>query len=108
MQGTNTPDELKAQGVDKSNRIDEIKDYGFDLGGPVIKDKLFAWGAYRKNQIGLVTTAGLPDFTELTIFNAKANVSWSSQHESQFGYNNDNKKKNGRASQGVAMLRIAD
>jgi hypothetical protein len=103
LQGTNTPDELIAQGVDKSNRIDEIKDYGFNIGGPIIRDKLFAWGAYRKNEIGLVTTAGLPDFTELTVFNAKANVSWTSQHESQFGFNDDNKKKNGRASQGVAI-----
>ena len=103
LQGTNTPDELLALGVEKSNRIDEIKDYGVDIGGPLLKEKLFVWGAYRKNEIGLVTTANLPDFTELTIFNSKGNISWSSSHESQLGYNNDNKKKTGRAAIGVAV-----
>src|SRR5262245_35428038 len=51
LQGDNTPEELAAIGA-KSNRLDEVKDYGFDLGGPILRDKLFAWGAYRKNEIG--------------------------------------------------------
>src|SRR5262245_35593874 len=36
LQGTNTPEELLAIGQTKSNRIDEIKDYGFDFGGPIL------------------------------------------------------------------------
>ena len=77
LQGDNTPDELAAIGA-KSNRLDEVKDYGFDLGGPIIKDKLFAWGAYRKNEIGLITTANTLDFTKLEDFNFKANMNWNS------------------------------
>ena len=76
LQGDNTPDELAAIGA-KSNRLDEVKDYGFDLGGPIIKDKLFAWGAYRKNEIGLITTANTLDFTELEDLNFKANMNWN-------------------------------
>lgn len=107
LQGSNTPDELiqkpninplNGEPIKGSNRLDEIKDYGFDLGGPIIKDKLFAWGAYRKNEIGLKTILDLPDFTELTIFNFKSNMNWMASHESQFSYNNDNKKKQGRAA----------
>src|SRR4030095_10993563 len=44
LQGDNTPEELVAAGVPRSNRINEVWEYGFDIGGPIIKDKFFAWG----------------------------------------------------------------
>ncbi|MCI0444603.1 hypothetical protein L0152_15515, partial [bacterium] len=102
LQGDNTPDELAAIGA-KSNRLDEVKDYGFDLGGPLIRDKLFAWGAYRKNQIGLITVANTFDFTELEDFNFKANFNWDSSNESQFGYFKGEKVKTGRAAVSAAI-----
>jgi len=102
LQGDNTPDELKAIGA-KSNRLDEVKDYGFDIGGPIIKDKLFAWGAWHKNDIGLITTANLPDVTHLTDYNFKSNMNWNTANESQFGYFYGNKEKSGRAAINVAV-----
>jgi Carboxypeptidase regulatory-like domain len=102
LQGDNTPDELAAVGA-KSNRLDEVKDYGFDVGGPIIKDKLFAWGAYRKNQIGLITTANTLDFTELEDWNFKANMNWNNANESQFGYFKGEKTKSGRAAISIAV-----
>ena len=102
LQGDNTPDELAAIGA-KSNRLDEVKDYGFDFGGPIIKDKFFVWGAYRKNEIGLITTANTSDFTELEDFNFKANMNWNSAHESQFGYFKGEKTKTGRAAISIAL-----
>ena len=33
---------------DKADHIDQIKDYGFDLGGPIIKDKLWFYGELRQ------------------------------------------------------------
>lgn len=102
LQGDNTPDELLAIGA-KSNRLDEVKDYGFDVGGPIIKDKLFAWGAFHKNEISLVTVANLPDTTHLKDFNFKANMNWNSAHESQFGYFKGEKEKTGRAGISVAV-----
>jgi hypothetical protein len=101
LQGDNTPDELAAIGA-QSNRLDEVKDYGFDIGGPIIADKLFVWGAYRRNEIGLITTANLPDFTKLQDFNFKTNFNWNAAHESQFGYFNGEKEKSGRAAISVA------
>ncbi|HSE42519.1 MAG TPA: TonB-dependent receptor [Acidobacteriota bacterium] len=97
LQGDNTPDELAAIGA-KSNRLDLVRDYGFDLGGPIVKDKFFVWGAYRKNEIGLITVADLLDKTELEDWNFKANMNWSSAHESQFGYFKGEKTKSGRAA----------
>ncbi len=102
LQGDNTPAELAAIGA-KSNRLDEVKDYGFDIGGPIIKDKLFAWGAYRKNNIGLITTANTLDFTELEDWNFKANMNWNPAHESQFGYFNGDKTKTGRAAISIGV-----
>jgi hypothetical protein len=102
LQGDNTPDELAAIGA-KSNRLDEVKDYGFDIGGPVIKDKLFVWGAYRKNEIGLITTANTLDFTQLKDWNFKANMNWNNAHESQFGYFNGDKEKSGRAAISIGV-----
>jgi hypothetical protein len=102
LQGDNTPDELAAIGA-RSNRLDEVKDWGFDVGGPIIKDKLFAWGAYRKNEIGLITTANTFDFTELEDFNFKANANWTTAHESQFGYFQGEKTKTGRAGIAISL-----
>lgn len=102
LQGDNTPDELKAIGA-KSNRLDEVKDYGFDIGGPLVKDKLFVWGAYRKNDIGLITTANTADKTELQDFNLKSNMNWNAANESQFGYFKGEKTKSGRAAISIAI-----
>ncbi|MCI0411786.1 TonB-dependent receptor plug domain-containing protein [bacterium] len=102
LQGDNTPDELAAIGA-KSNRLDEVKDYGFDLGGPIIKDRFFVWGAYRKNEIGLITVANTLDFTELQDFNFKANLNWDSSNESQFGYFKGEKTKTGRPAISAAI-----
>ena len=40
------------------NRIDQIQDYGIEVGGPIVKDQLWAWGAYGRNQIDLVHLNG--------------------------------------------------
>ena len=59
----NVPDELKndprLQGSDKADHIQQISDYGFDLGGPIVKDKLWFYGTYGKQDIRL--TAAHPD-----------------------------------------------
>jgi hypothetical protein len=96
LQSNNTPQELVDEGVDRSNRIDEVYEYGLDIGGPVIKDKFFVWGAYRKQQINLITRTDLPDKTELIDWNFKANANPSQSLELQFGYFNGEKNKHGR------------
>jgi hypothetical protein len=51
FQSTNITPELIAQGVLDTNKIQAIKDYGFNAGGPIIKDKLWWWGAYGVQDI---------------------------------------------------------
>ena len=46
LQSTNLPDELLplAGPSGKGNRLKEISDVGFDLGGPIVRDRWWAWG----------------------------------------------------------------
>ena len=56
-----------------ADHIDSIKDYGFDLGGPVIKDKLWFYVTYGKQDIKLCRLNGTKDATLLPSYNAKLN-----------------------------------
>jgi len=109
LQSDNTPQELldlppiAGNTQVKSNRIDQVYDVGFDIGGPIVKDKLFAWGAFRRNQIDLFTRSQNPftgenvsDKTKLTDYNFKLNFNANAANESQFGYFNGEKEKSGR------------
>ncbi len=103
LQSDNTPEELIEVGIPRSNRIDQVYEYGFDIGGPIVKDKLFVWGAYRRNQIDLFTRnfntftgESVPDKTKLTDYNFKLNFNANTSNESQFGYFNGLKDKSGR------------
>src|SRR5262249_55694012 len=38
-----------------SNKIDKVQDYGGEIGGPILKDHLWVWGSYGKDEIHNVT-----------------------------------------------------
>jgi hypothetical protein len=82
----NTPDELanptaaflnagaRALTDDTANHNQQIADYGFDIGGPIVRDRLWFWGSYGKQDIRLVRSQGnVIDKTLLKDFNAKVN-----------------------------------
>jgi hypothetical protein len=73
-QSTNLPDEALAQGFRGGNRIDEVQDYGVEIGGPLIRDRLWLWGAYGRNQIDLRTINNVSDKTTLEDVNGKLNA----------------------------------
>jgi hypothetical protein len=58
---------------DKADYIQQITDYGFDLGGPIVRDKLWFYGTYGKQDIRLVRLNGTPDDTLLPSYNFKLN-----------------------------------
>jgi hypothetical protein len=58
---------------DKADHIQQIGDYGFDLGGPILKDKLWFYGSWGRQDVRLVRLAGTDDKTLLTSYNAKLN-----------------------------------
>ncbi len=72
----NVPAELAAIGITETtaNHNKQVADYGFDLGGPIIKDKLWFWGSWGKQDIRLVRSSGnLVDKTALKDNNVKIN-----------------------------------
>src|SRR6187402_3051539 len=55
FQGNNVTPELRAQGFDPgNNKFTRYNDISLDLGGPIVKDKLWFYGAYGYNYSGLL------------------------------------------------------
>jgi hypothetical protein len=64
-----------AQGPFKQgNRIVDVKDFGAELGGPIVKDRLWIWGSYGKQEVDLLTVSDVSDFTDLETMNVKLNA----------------------------------
>ncbi len=59
FQANNLTQSLRDQGVTGINKINQIKDYGFNLGGPVIKDKVWLWMSYGVQDINSLTIDGV-------------------------------------------------
>jgi hypothetical protein len=51
LQADNLTDEVKLQRSGSGQPIQNIKDYGFEAGGPILPNKLWFWGSYGKQDI---------------------------------------------------------
>lgn len=51
IQSDNVDSGLRARGVDRASNLHQYYDAGFDLGLPVVRDKLWVWGAARRQNI---------------------------------------------------------
>jgi hypothetical protein len=101
LQSNNVPDDLKATlgGTNgKGNRIHQYKDYGFELGGPLMKNRLWAWGAIAKTHVDLLTLNGAHDRTELQDDSFKATGQITDGIRANFTYFRGNKEKFGRGA----------
>ena len=58
----------------QGNQIEKIEDWGGELGGPIVKDRLWVWGSYAKPEIDLRTINGFQDLSTLEDWNAKVNA----------------------------------
>ena len=106
LQSTNLPDELLplAGPSGKGNRLKEINDVGFDVGGPIVRDKWWAWGSYGLTDGTLYTLNGDPDRTKLENVAFKSTAQLGDRVRPEFLYFRGNKIKNGR---GASPLRAA-
>ena len=50
----------------KGNRMEQYSDYGFEIGGPLIRDRLWAWGSWGRTDVQLRTLIDTADRTTLT------------------------------------------
>ncbi|MEO8680421.1 MAG: hypothetical protein ABI665_15320, partial [Vicinamibacterales bacterium] len=106
MEASNIPDELKATGVtpDTADHNKQISDYGFDIGGPILKDKAWFFGSYSIQDVRLVRRAGaLVDRTQLKNPTVKLNWQATKKDMLSFLYFDGFKIKDGR-SPGVSGI----
>ena len=81
----------------KGNRTDKYQDYGFDLGGPLVKDRLSVWGTLAKTDINLLTLTGDSDRTEFKNYAFKADGVVNPSVRGNFTFYENNKIKSGRS-----------
>jgi hypothetical protein len=58
----------------QGNRIVKVEDVGAELGGPLLRDKIWVWGSYAKPKIDLLTINDFSDKTTLKDWNVKLNA----------------------------------
>src|SRR5262245_32830868 len=106
LESSNVPDELLAQGItyETSDHIDQISDYGYDIGGPIVKDRAWFYHSYSVQDVRLVRRSGqLVDRTQLKNPDVKLNWQATSKDMVSFLYFDGFKIKDGR-SPGVAGI----
>lgn len=80
------------------NQVDEIGDYGAEVGGPLWRDKVFIWTAYDYMDITQSVFGGLPDNTILENFAGKINGQLTPSTDSVVSFNRGDKVKSGRGA----------
>ena len=91
-------DEIAKLGVMGYNRIIEIKDFGFNIGGPFIKDKFWWWGSYGVQEIKTTMITGTRDDTYLNNLSAKINFQLIPENRAEFFVHAGKKEKFGRSA----------
>lgn len=107
LEGSNVPEELQALGVtsDTADHNDQISDYGFDIGGPIVRDRAWVWGSWTQQDIRLIRAAGaLTDRTILKTHNIKGNWQVSQSDMINVLWFNGDKLKYGRATGDAQVL----
>jgi hypothetical protein len=59
--------------IKQGNRIVEVSDYGAEVGGPIVKEKLWIWGSYAEQKIDLLTVNDFSDESTIKDWNLKLN-----------------------------------
>ena len=101
LQGNNMPKDLVEAlgGVSgKGNRMTKYADYGAEVGGPLVMDRLWAWGSYGRTDVNVQTLDGFPDKTTLEDIGAKVQAAFTQAWRGNFTFFSGNKKKDGRGA----------
>jgi hypothetical protein len=78
------------------NSIRDIKDFGFNMGGPLVKDKVWWWGSYGVQQIKTTVITGGNDDTNLNNMAGKLNFQLIEGNRAEIFIHAGDKKKYGR------------
>lgn len=89
---------LDKLGIAGYNKIRKNKDYGFNIGIPIVKDKAWFWGSYGVQDIGTFTVYGNKDDTLLENYAAKLNLQIIPQNRFEAFIHSGAKIKLGRST----------
>jgi len=89
---------LTELGVNGYNKAVDIKDFGFNAGGPLLRDKVWWWVGYGIQQIQTVNLLNVRDDTYLNNYNAKLNFQIIPENRAEFMFTAGAKTKFGRSS----------
>ena len=87
---------LGSAGAGGGNRTNSYHDFGFDLGGPLLKDRVWIWGALGSAHSGLLALDGSPDTTDLGTRAIKAEGLWTPSVRGNMAYYSNEKLEDGR------------
>jgi hypothetical protein len=98
MQSSNLPDELAHLGGvhGKGNRTEQYSDYGVEVGGPLVRDRLWAWGSYGKTDVRILTLIDTSDRTILENSGFKLQGQANDSVRGNFTFFRGDKIKHGR------------
>jgi hypothetical protein len=109
IQSDNVDADLRARGVDRASNLKSYFDGGLDIGGPILTDRIWFWGAFRYQEIERFVTGTrnadgtFPiDRTFLWYPTAKVNWQASTAHNVSVFFNMQQKK---RFNSGLSVLR---
>jgi hypothetical protein len=75
FQASNLTQDLRVHGISNTNRIEHIRDYGLNFGGPVVKNHVWFWGAYGVQDLFTYSIFDQPDRTNLENYMFKLDAS---------------------------------
>lgn len=119
FQASNTPAEVAAQGGGAGNPLKDVIEYGMEVGGPIVRDKAWFWGAVSRQNIKVGVLGflkpGAPagstdaddletDLTTLNNQNLKLNYGWTARHKSTFLYTRGDKARNARGANSTTKI----
>jgi len=85
LQADNRTEEIKAIPY-VGDRINQIMDYGFQLGGPILKDRLWFWLGTGVQDTRKLTIAGYPQDYKLYNFNGKLNAQLGARNRAELAF----------------------
>ena len=80
----------------KGNRIAKYQDFGFDLGGPLMEDYIWIYGAMSQTTVDLLSLTGSADNTAFRNYAFKADGKLNDRVRGGFAFYENNKTKDGR------------
>jgi hypothetical protein len=90
--------DLKKYGIAGFDHVVDIKDFGFNVGGPFIKDKVWWWVSYGINQINSITMLNIAQPITLNNYVGKVNFQIVPENRAEIFYQAGDKKRVGRDS----------